>query len=828
MAKEQHTPMIQQYLTIKEDYADAIVFFRLGDFYEMFFDDAVLASQILDITLTSRHKESNIPMCGIPYHSAAIYIQKLIKEGMKVAIAEQTTAPGNGLVKREVTRLITPGTVLEDLILDPSLHNFIGAIHVGEEGVGLAYLDVSTGEGFVSEYASLHETYDVVKKENIKEIVSKTELPPLNKVLMSQIEVPLTFKPASAKSFSGILKEAIHVCLFYIFNTQQHPIDHIPPFEKLKKLSNMHLDAHVFKHLDIFESPSNHTLFKTLNHTHTSMGSRQLKRLLQRPILDIDEIYQRHQIIEAYQKTTDVTELFKLLSEIYDLFRLTQRFAYHKATPKDMIQLKQSLRAYNEMKELLKSFPKPIHNLAETYPDLSELEILLAKAIVDDPPTQIHEGGFIQQGFDKELDELLDINKQIEHWMSSYLETEKERTGLKQLKIGHHRVFGYFLEITKGQMQSYDEQWGFERKQTLKNSERFTTPKLREQETKILHAQENQVKKEIELFHSISDNIMKHYDILLSLSRIISEIDVFSSLAKVFEKNHYVKPIFTLDRKLDIVDGRHPVVERFTNFIYNDCFLEQQQMILITGPNMSGKSTYMRMIALIVIMAQAGFFVPASKAILPIYDGVFTRIGASDDIASGQSTFMMEMLETNEALRQASHHSLLIFDEIGRGTATYDGMALAQGILEYIHHHIGAHTMFSTHYHELTSLDQYLPHVVNVHVSAKLKQNNMIFLHKVKPGKSDKSYGIQVAALANLPKEVISRSETILKEFEMIQQKHAFDLFSYQDGQEKNVQIDFKQTLDMIDDVDINHLTPLEALQWIQSLKVKKQEEDDA
>lgn len=827
MANDQHTPMIQQYLTIKEDYADAIVFFRLGDFYEMFFDDAIKASQILDITLTSRHKESNIPMCGVPYHSAAIYIQKLIKEGMKVAIAEQITPPGNGLVKREVTRLITPGTVLEDTILDPSMHNFIGGIHVGEEGVGLAYLDMSTGEGFVSEYASLHEAYHVIKKENIKEIVSKTELPVLTHVLFSQIQVPSTFKPNTIKSYTGVMKEAVKLCLYYISNTQHHPIDHIPPFERLQKQSNMHLDAHVFKHLDIFESPSKHTLLQTLDQTHTSMGSRYLKRLLQRPLLDIDEIYKRHQMIDAYQKQKDVTELFQLLSEVYDLYRLTQRFAYHKATPKDMIQLKQSLEAYRDIKRVLLTYPKPVSTLAKTYPDLEELRLYLETAIVDDPPTQITDGGFIKVGFHSELDTLLNIHQDIELWMDAYLEMQKGRTGLKQLKIGHHRVFGYFLEITKGQMQAYDDTWGFERKQTLKNSERFTTPELREQETKILHAQENRVKKEIELFHTVSDYIMEHYAILISLSRIVSEIDVYASLSKVFQTNNYIKPEFTLERHLQIVEGRHPVVEKLTNFIYNDSFLEPQQMLLITGPNMSGKSTYMRMVAIIVIMAQAGFYVPATKAIVPIYDGVFTRIGASDDIASGQSTFMMEMLETNEALRQASQNSLLIFDEIGRGTATYDGMALAQGILEYIHQHIGAHTMFSTHYHELTSLEHYLPNIVNVHVSAKLKNNHMIFLHQVKPGKSDKSYGIQVAALANLPKEVISRSETILKEFEALKQQHTFDLFSYQDTSETPKKAVFQQTLDMIDDVDVNHMTPLEALHWIQSLKLKKQEEDD-
>ena len=825
--KDQHTPMIKQYLTIKEDYADAIVFFRLGDFYEMFFDDAVLASNILDITLTSRHKESNIPMCGVPYHSAAIYIQKLIKEGMKVAIAEQVTPPGNGLVKREVTRLITPGTVLEDMILDPSQHNFMAGIHVTEEGVGLAYLDMSTGEGFVTLCATLHEAFDVLKKEGIKEVVSVIELPSIPQVLTTTIEMSKTFHPKSLKPFEGAMREAIRSVLFYISETQQHPIDHIPPFEFIQKKYQFHLDAHVFRHLDVFESASGHSLFKVLNHTHTAMGSRYLKRLISTPLMDVQDIEKRHAMVEAFQSQVDVTELFKSLKEVYDMYRLTQRFAYHKVTPKDVVQLRQTLSAYEDIKRLLSLYPEPLASKAAILPNLQPLNQYLNDAIVDDPPTNVSEGGFIKSGFDQALDELNHTYEHFEAWLETYLDTQKTRTGLKQLKIGHHRVFGYFLEITKGQMQSYDESWGFERKQTLKNSERFTTPELRAQEQKIIHAQENRIEKEIEIFEHVMSHVMTHYESLLLISQALSEIDVFSSLAKAFQRLRYVKPRFNESQTLNIKDGRHPVVEQLTSFVHNDCHLEQNDMLLMTGPNMSGKSTYMRMIALIVLMAQAGFYVPATDANICIYDGIFTRIGASDDIASGQSTFMMEMLETNEALRQATSKSLLIFDEIGRGTATYDGMALAQGILEYIHHHIQAHTLFSTHYHELTTLDVQLKHLINVHVTAKQKNHEMIFLHQVKPGKSDKSYGIQVAALANLPTEVISRSQIILKEFESMRHQRQFDLFTYQDSPVEEKQSDYLQTLKMIDDIDINHMTPLEALSWIQKLKDTKIGEDD-
>ncbi|MGB0175029.1 MAG: DNA mismatch repair protein MutS [Acholeplasmataceae bacterium] len=827
MVKDQHTPMIKQYLTIKEDYADAIVFFRLGDFYEMFFDDAVLASNILDITLTSRHKESNIPMCGVPYHSAAIYIQKLIKEGMKVAIAEQVTPPGNGLVKREVTRLITPGTVLEDMILDPSEHNFISGIHVTEEGVGFAYLDMSTGEGFVSLYATLHEAFDVLKKEGIKEVVSVIDLPSIPQVLTTKIELTKTFNPKSLKPFLGAMKEAIRSVLFYISETQQHPIDHIPPFESIQQKHQLHLDAHVLRHLDVFESASGHSLYKVLNHTHTAMGSRYLKRLISTPLMDIEDIEKRHAMIEAFQSQIDVTDLFKSLKEVYDMYRLTQRFAYHKVTPKDVIQLRQTLSAYEDIKHYLSFYPEPLASKAEALPNLESLNQYLNQAIVDDPPTSTSEGGYIKAGFDQTLDEFNHTYEHFESWLDTYLESQKTFTGLKQLKIGHHRVFGYFLEITKGQMQSYDESWGFERKQTLKNSERFTTPELRAQEQKIIQAQENRIKKETEIFEQVIQDVMRHYESLLLISQALSEIDVFSSLAKAFQTLRYVKPRFNHSQTLKIRDGRHPVIEQLTSYVHNDCHLEHNDMLLMTGPNMSGKSTYMRMIALIVLMAQVGFFVPASEANVCIYDGIFTRIGASDDIASGQSTFMMEMLETNEALRQATSKSLLIFDEIGRGTATYDGMALAQGILEYIHHHIQAHTLFSTHYHELTSLDAHLKHLINVHVTAKQKNHEMIFLHQVKPGKSDKSYGIQVAALANLPTEVISRSQVILKEFESIRRQHQFNLFTYQDTPVEEKQTEFSNTLGMIDEIDINHLTPLEALSWIQKLKDTKHGEDD-
>lgn len=827
MANDKLTPMIKQYLNIKEDYADAIVFFRLGDFYEMFFDDAILASNILDITLTSRHKESNVPMCGVPYHSSALYIQKLIKEGMKVAIAEQVTPPGNGLVKREVTRLITPGTVLEDLILDPSVHNFIAGVDVSEEGISLAYLDMSTGEGYVSMYQSLEKAYDVIKKEGIKEVVSTMELPSISNVLMSRVTVPKSFNPRALNPFQGAMKRAIKTCLYYISDTQHHPIDHIPPFEVVKKDDHLHLDAHVLKHLDVFESPSGKTLFHVLNHTQTAMGSRFLKQMLRTPLMTLNEIYQRHERIEAYQSQHDLKTLFDTLKEAYDLYRLTQRFAYHKATPKDVIQLKQTLFAYDEIKVLLQTFPEPLSKMASTYPILNDLYKYLDEAIVDNPPASTTEGGFIKQGFDETLDEYMVVHERVQSWLDAYLDSLKVLTGLKQLKIGHHRVFGYFIEISKGQMQSYDESWGFERKQTLKNSERFTTPELRAQESKIIEAETHKIEREIKLFEDIIHKVIKHYHELLKISRILSEVDVFSSLAKTFKTLKYVKPSFNDKQMLKIKEGRHPVVENLTAFVHNDCTLEQNEMLLMTGPNMSGKSTYMRMIALIVMMAQSGFFVPATEANLPIYDGIYTRIGASDDIASGQSTFMMEMLETNDALRQATKHSLLIFDEIGRGTATYDGMALAQGILEYIHHHIQAHTLFSTHYHELTALETQLQHLVNVHVTAKQKNQEMVFLHQVRPGKSSKSYGIQVASLADLPKEVIERSHAILRSLESMRKSHQFDLFTYQDEDDAPQKTVFNDTLQMIDEIDINHLTPLDALAWIQSLKAKKQEEDN-
>ena len=819
-----HTPMIQQYLDIKEDYADAIVFFRLGDFYEMFFDDAKIASEVLDITLTSRHKESNIPMCGIPYHASVLYIHKLIKEGFSVAIAEQVTAPGKGLVERKVTRLITPGTVLDEGLLDPTIHNYLAGLSLDETAIGISFFDMSTGQGYVYNCQDIEEAKALFLSYGAKEIILNMDLTWFSDIKKTILKVPKSFELKATNHLEGHLKQSVQLLLFYVHQTQQHPVSHILPFEEMKLEEHMLIESHVMRHLDIFHPEKKQSLYYYLNETKTAMGSRLLAHFLKTPSKNLSIIEKRLNDIQQTMNHSQASHIHEPFTYIYDVYRLLQRFMYQRANPKDIIQLKNSLRQISVIKDSLIK-----HNIFKT--EIESLSIdpalftYLDHAIVDDPPTFITEGGFIKKGFDDGFDQLLYTMEHHQSILDGYLDEVKQTTSIKNIKLGYQRLVGYYFEISKIYDQQIEQFDFFERKQTLKNVERYTTKRLKDIEITYLDSENKKLEIEKTLFDKVVLHIQSHYLEILKASQSIAYLDVILSLSVVFKKNQYIRPSFNTNSEIELIDARHPIVEKHTRFIKNQIHMTSQEpMMLITGPNMSGKSTYMRMIAIIAYMAQCGLFVPVSFASLPLYDAIFTRIGASDDISKGLSTFMTEMTETNHALSHATQHSLLLFDEIGRGTSTYDGMALAQGILEYIHDDIKCHTLFSTHYHELTDLEHHLKGLKNYHVAAKKQGQTMTFLHVVKPGKSDKSYGVAVASLARLPEKIIQRSQMILKSYEAMHLSQTTDLFTYQENDTKK---DIHPVIEKIKNISINHLTPIEALQLLSEL-IDDVEDQDA
>jgi DNA mismatch repair protein MutS len=826
--------MMQQYLRIKEDHQDSIVFFRLGDFYEMFFDDALLASKVLDIALTSRDAGQKVPMCGVPHHAAAYYIQKLVEQQYKIAIAEQVSEPGKGLVEREVTRIITPGTVLEEVILSPTEHHYMAGLSWQEEGYGLVYIDLSTGEGYYSLLAKVDDVLDVVTKYQIKELV--TDLSMASSMIKSLQNVTYVtpfqlVSPIQSHSFNhlnGVLIKAAQLCFLYVQTTLKHPLSHIQPLKEVNQNATMQVSQATLKHLDVLDGNNKHTLFHTLNKTHTPMGARLLKRFLMMPLVEKEAIIKRHDMVDALLDVSPRKRLTELLKEVYDTYRLTQRIAFLKGSPRDLEALKLTLAVIPSLKQMLLSMSEPMKAFAKNMNEFTELHDTLARAIIETPPISVSEGGFIKEGYDAHLDEWIHLLNDHEKWLENYLNEQKELTQIKNLKIGYHRVFGYYLEVTKGQDKHVIESFEWIRLQTLANSERYTTDVLKSHEAKVAQASSQKITLEQTIFNSLVNLVLTHLNELITLSEQLAHIDVYLSMAIVAQQLNYVKPTFNEQSTSHILKGRHPVIERLTRFIHNDVSLKQGQMLLITGPNMSGKSTYMRMIALISLMAQVGFYVPAQQANLCLYDGIYTRIGASDDLSSGQSTFMMEMTETNDALRHATSKSLLIFDEIGRGTSTYDGMALAHGILEYIHEVIGCHTLFSTHYHELTSLEHVLPRLNNIHVKAKLQKGSMIFLHQIEPGKSDRSYGIQVAALAQLPEAIIKRSAIILKDYESKQSTLHTDLFNFSDTRNESDQVEITSPiLEALKQLDIHHVTPMEALRLIDGWKKSLDHGDD-
>ena len=834
------SPMMMQYMQIKDKYEDTIVFFRLGDFYEMFFEDAILASRELELTLTGRNcgLEEKVPMCGIPFHAYEGYLEKLIEKGYKVAICEQLTPPDKkGVVERGVTQVVTKGTLMESSSLDEKTNNYIGSVYDFEHCYALSYTDITTGTFIVEliDYKNDKLINEIIRLE-LKEVIVNSKI---NREIISALRdnynILVTISNGLSENYSYIYKEindlrmitSIKHLLYYLEETKKGDLSHLKPALVKKKNDTLNLDIHTKRNLELVETlrlkERTYSLLWLLDKTKTAMGSRLLKEYIENPLISKKEILRRQNQISTFLvEFIYKEELRELLNNVYDLERLSGRVTYGNVNARDLLQLKNSIKVLPEIKKILESI-----NYDKTFTPLEELYNLLEKGIKEEVPITIKEGNIIKEGFNEELDNLRSLSSGGKDFILNLEQEEREKTGIKNLKVGYNKVFGYYIEISKGNAKQVKEEFGYERKQTLANCERFITPKLKEKENLILNAEEKITALEYEIFIKIKDKVKEYVPKIQEIASILSELDVILSLAVVAEQNNFVKPEITDKRNINIKDGRHPVVEIVSkkDYITNDVIMDEKtNILLITGPNMSGKSTYMRMLAIIVILNQIGSFVPSKKATLPIFDNIFTRIGASDDLVSGESTFMVEMKEANNAVENATENSLILFDELGRGTATYDGMSLAQAILEYIHDHIKAKTLFSTHYHELTSLEQNLRNLKNVHVSAKEENDKIIFLHKVKKGAVDKSYGIHVASLVNLPNEIIKRAREILNVYESKETKKQVytqtSLFLDFDRKEDNI---IEEKIKAINPLEI---TPIEALNILDNLKKEIEEKE--
>lgn len=784
---------MEQYFGIKKQYPDAFLFYRLGDFYEMFYDDAIKASQILELTLTSRNKNADdpIPMCGVPFHSAQGYIETLIEQGYKVAICEQVEDPKTtkGMVKREVIQLVTPGTVTEGKTLDAKDNNYLTAVVYDEsqQKYGFAYVDLSTGELKTSILSDDESVLNECMSLQTKELVLGTEIPEELKTRLEQ-RLGLLFSEQNTKEENAELNfltksltdrlqlDVVQKLLTYLSITQKRSLGHLQEARTYEPDHYLKMDHYAKSNLELTQSIRNGkkqgTLLWLLDETKTAMGGRLLKQWLDRPLIQEKKILQRQKMVQSLLTSYfERVELQEALKKVYDLERLAGKVAFGTVNGRDMIQLKTSLEQIPAIKEILSGIDQgEWHALLQQMDPVTDVVKLIDRAIQEEPPLSVTEGNVIKDGFNEKLDQYRDAMHNGKNWLMELQAKEREATGIKNLKIGFNRVFGYFIEITKSNLSSLPE-GRYERKQTLANAERFITPELKETETLILEAEEKSQDLEYQLFLEIREEIKKSIARLQQLAKAVSAIDVLQGFATVSEQYQYICPELQNNyHEIELIDGRHPVVEKVLGqqkYIPNSVVMDQDTTILlITGPNMSGKSTYMRQLALIVIMAQIGCFVPASSAKLPIFDQIFTRIGASDDLISGQSTFMVEMMEANQALRKATPNSLILFDEIGRGTATYDGMALAEAIIEYIQREVKAKTLFSTHYHELTTLEKTLPNLKNIHVGAVEQDGEVVFLHKMMEGPADKSYGIHVAKLSGMPDSLLKRAAAILASLE--------------------------------------------------------------
>ena len=782
--KQKYSPMMMQYLGIKEQNKDAIVMFRLGDFYEMFFDDAMIVSKELELALTGKNAgaKERVPMCGVPFHSASGYIQKLVDNGHKVAIVEQLTDPGKkGIVERGVVQIVTPGTIFDES-MTKNKNNYIACMMIFDFVYTLAFCDITTGEFQVINIDKKdHLLNNQLASMEVKEIVVKSDCTyNFNDSIMVSHYDNETFNEKYRDIFHNIkdLKEikVSTLLLNYLIETQKRDLEHLQMIEEINNQDFMTMDLYTKKSLELTENSKDHekygSLFWLLDMTKSAMGARLLKNYIDRPLLKKEAIEERLDIVEIFTQQFIQRESIKeILKEIYDLERLSSRIAFGNINARDLKWIASSLKVLPELKQQLYSFNEPLTDqLANQIIDLSHITKLIDDAIIDNPPLTIKEGNIIKDHFNEELDELRYLRDHGKQWLVDFEQKEREKTGIKNLKVGYNRVFGYYIEVTKGSLDLVKDEFEYTRKQSLSNAERFITPELKDMESKILSAQDKIQKLEYVLFTQVRNEIKKEVHLIQDVSKIIARVDVYQSLAMLASENSYVRPVFNDQKIMDIKEGRHGVIEKVMGhgkYVPNDVSIDENSpVVLITGPNMGGKSTYMRQVALIVIMAQIGSFVPAKYANLTIFDQIFTRIGASDDLISGQSTFMVEMLEANNALRFASEKSLILFDEIGRGTATFDGMAIAQAMIEYIASEIHCMTLFSTHYHELTFLEDKGLGIQNVHASARVDNDHLVFEYLIKKGRSNKSYGVNVAKLAKLPDEVINRANLVLETLE--------------------------------------------------------------
>ncbi|WP_446899623.1 DNA mismatch repair protein MutS [Clostridium sp. LBM24168] len=854
------TPMMQQYLDVKEKHKDCILFFRLGDFYEMFFEDAELASKELELVLTGRDcgLKERAPMCGIPYHAADNYIGRLISKGYKIAICEQLEDPAmaKGIVKRGIIKIITPGTYTDPAFLEENKNNYIAGLYIDSESkkFSICFSDISTGEfNCTDSYLNFSTILNEISKYNPREILIQKNID--NKLyenigtifkgsftLLDEKYFDYDFHEILKKQFdnfnsknsSGTLVKCCGVLLKYIMETQKNSLSHINKIKYYNIVDYMTIDSNSRKNLELTESlmekKKKASLLWVIDRTNTAMGGRQLRRWVEQPLINKREIEMRLNAVEEILNNISCHEDLKTaLKSIYDIERLVGKISSQSVNAKELVFLKNSIEKIPSIKSIISNFKSDL--LKNMYLDLDELRDIyeiIDKSIIEDPPISIKEGNIIKKGYNSEIDELKDIKINGKKWIASLESNERKETGIKSLKIGYNKVFGYYIEVTKSNLDLVPE-GRYIRKQTLSNAERYVTPRLKEMEDKILKAEERLINLEYTIFVKIRNAIEKQVNRMQNTAKIISELDCLSSLAATALENNYCKPEITSKDEISIMEGRHPVVEKMLeegSFVSNDTYIDtdQNQLLLITGPNMAGKSTYMRQIALIVIMAQIGSFVPAKSAVISICDKIFTRIGASDDLASGKSTFMVEMWEVSNILRNATNKSLVLLDEVGRGTSTYDGLSIAMAVIEYICNNkkLRCKTLFATHYHELTELEGNIHGVKNYSVAVKEMDDEVIFLRKIVPGGADQSYGIEVAKLAGLPDNLINRAREILNNLETKKNDISIhDLVNSKGNKTDKIKdesivqmnildIEMQNVIKKISDIDILNMTPMD------------------
>ncbi len=881
MASKEKTPMMKQYLDVKSKHPDSILFFRMGDFYEMFYEDAKKASRILDIALTSRNKNAAdpVPMCGIPYHAADNYIARIIKEGLKVAICEQVEDPklASGVVRREVIRIVTPGTVVDSSLLDSKRNNYLGAIYPFKNAYGLAVLDISTGEFKITEFAGTN-AFEALSNEidslDLEEILfpgntaekdsGLNSIKALNNKICNSYEewvfeydiaysaLKNQFHSISLDGFGCEgLKLAIPAAgaiIHYINETQKSVLEHINRLSYYDKKNYLGLDSSTIQSLDLTHEKGNikkDSLLSLFDKTITPMGARKLKGWILKPLIDLEQITLRQKVVEEFVKNIFLrSDIRDLLKEIHDMERIIGRISFSLFGARDMIALKKSALILPKLwRKLEETSSHLIQKILMDWDNLLDVIDLIDKAVVENPPAVMKDGGVIKDGFNKELDELRSILRDGKSWITRLEEQEKKKTGITTLKVRYNKIYGYYIEVTKKNLDAVPE--NYIRKQSLVNCERFVSQELKEYEEKIIGAEEKIIALENKILQILREKVAKEGKRVQKMAAKIAEIDVLLTFSEVSSKYNYSKPEMNNGFELVITDGRHPIMERMdleTRFIPNDTNMDcdQNRIMIITGPNMAGKSTYLRQVALIVLMAQMGCFVPVKEAKIGIVDKIFSRVGAQDNILKGQSTFMVEMNETANILNNATNRSLIILDEIGRGTSTFDGISIAWSVVEYLHDKskAGAKTLFATHYHELTELSMILDGVKNYNVLVREWNDKIIFLRKITEGGSDKSYGIQVARLAGLPDEVLSRAKEVLsnlekKEFNEVGIPTLGQKQESPDNEEKKpdqLQLFREKQNDLLlqelEKIDINSTSPIKALNILNELKKKiKQEE---